>query len=177
MSPEVQLILGCALLSAVVAYAWHLRLRVLFFRLDMLDLADRVRLEAPPGAKDHPMRRLFLRDLATYLGEAEDPSNSSECQLVRWEAVRSWQKGNSDLRILPVDILDAIRRAEDRVATFVWKETISDWIYWFRHRRRIRLRERRFDGIPLPSSEERNEVEPREPLPPGGVVDSGRVRS
>lgn len=185
MSPEVQLILGCALLSAVVAYAWHLRLRVLFFRLDMLDIAELVRTAISPRASFDPARLHLLHSLADCADHADELSSfhflrqlgrSLSTFDISRQAVRSLGAIRLPGQNLPADLRVAADRAEGRIEDFLFGGTIIGRLYGLGLRGWIR--ERWGELIhPQPGIIERTWVAPQETLPPEGVADQKRARS
>lgn len=144
MNPAVQLILGCLLLSTVVAYSWWLRLRVHLFRLDLLAIVE----DLDGEVRDKSLPHLPIHDAFTRLVKAifDNPELISVSAFEGLElTVRDADapaffldlSGGLDHRFLdarewPEEVEKASGRLVGRLLTYLFSETLSGWVFVLR---------------------------------------------
>ncbi len=139
MSPGLQLILGCLMLSATMTYAWWSKTRVLLLQFDLGCIGDDFRavmtdrgwdddeqcrdflesldgvIEAAPSispAVIGPIARLSDGDLSGFLGPEAEP----------------FFRLFLDQRPRPAELLGAMWRVNFRLARYLVCETFSGWL-------------------------------------------------
>jgi hypothetical protein len=140
VTPELQLIFGCFLLGAVVAYAWWTRLRIYYFQLDLIDIVSS--LLDGPSATTHPLRVALAETIMILVRHPDLVNPSGLLELSRAAGTGESEKGSGFIgswmslvrshlseKDRPDEIESALVKLIGRTSNFMFGETISGWTY------------------------------------------------